>query len=113
MDTDYSSLHTKWMRALVNDCSALLYGQRFFAHEQSLFQCSRTFLMTSGRRQPQDDLETVIDQPLERGQSTNHSNPDRQTVPETFESDIAVDPRHGFSSALAGYDIGQPTVVSR
>lgn len=69
--------------------------------------------MTSGRRQPQDDLETVIDQPLERGQSTNHSNPDWQTVPETFESDIAVDPRHGFPSALAGYDIGQPTVVSR
>lgn len=60
--------------------------------------------MTPGRRQPQDDLEAVIDQPLERGQGSNHADPDRQTVPETFESDVAVDSRHGFSCALASYD---------
>lgn len=60
--------------------------------------------MTSSRRQTQGDLETVIDQPLERGQRSNHSDPDGQTVPETFESDIAVDPRHGFASALTSYE---------
>ena len=59
--------------------------------------------MTSSRRQTQGDLETVIDQPLERGQRSNHSDPDWQTVPETFESNIAVDSRHGLSSALASY----------
>ena len=59
--------------------------------------------MTSSRRQTQGDLETVIDQPLERGQRSNHSDPDWQTVPETFESNIAVDSRHSLSSALASY----------
>ena len=33
----------------------------------SRFQRSRIFLMTPGRRKPQSDLETVIDEPLKRG----------------------------------------------
>ena len=59
--------------------------------------------MTASRRQAQRDLEAVIDEPLERGERANHGDPDRQAVPEAFESDVTVDPRHGFSRALAGY----------
>ena len=83
--------------------------------------------VTSSRRETQSHLEAVIYQPLEGSQSTNlaqllavellaaivslrglcyHSNSDGQTVPQAFESDVAVDPRHGFSSALAGYELG-------
>ncbi len=61
--------------------------------------------MTPSRGKPQDDFETVIDQPLERSQCSNHANTDGETVPETSESDIAVDSRHGFSSALTSYRI--------
>lgn len=61
--------------------------------------------MTSSRRKAQGDLETVINQPLEGGESSNHANTDGETVPKAPESDIAVDSRHGFSSALAGYRI--------
>ena len=57
--------------------------------------------MTSSRRQPQGNLETVIDEPLERRQGPNHRDSDGQSVPETLESDVAVDPRHGFPGAFA------------
>ncbi len=61
--------------------------------------------MTPSRRKPQGDFETVIDQPLEGSQCSNHANTDGETVPETFESDIAIDSRHGFPSALTSYRI--------
>ena len=46
--------------------------------------------MTSSRRESHSDFETVIDQPLERGQRPNHRNPHWQAVPEACESDVAV-----------------------
>jgi hypothetical protein len=46
-------------------------------------------------------LERIIDKPLERCKSTNHCNSDRQTIPETTESDLAIDPAYRLSSTLS------------
>ena len=59
--------------------------------------------MTSSRRKAQSDFEAVVDQPLERRQGSYHGNSNGQAVPEAFEADVAVDSRHGFPSAFAGY----------
>lgn len=48
------------------------------------------------------DFEGVIDEPLERGQSTNHEDADRKSVPQTTEADLPVDPANSLTSALAG-----------
>jgi hypothetical protein len=47
-------------------------------------------------------LEGVVDEPLESSQSTNHENTDWQSVPQTAETDLAVDSANGLASALAG-----------
>ena len=59
--------------------------------------------MTTSRRQAQGDLEAVVDEPLKGGEGANHGNSHWQAVPEAFETDVAVDPGHGFPRALAGY----------
>ena len=53
--------------------------------------------MTTGSRQSEIHLERIIDEPLEGGQSTDHCDSDRETVPKAGESDVSVDSRHGFS----------------
>lgn len=51
------------------------------------------------------DLEGVVDKPLERSQSTNHEDTDRQSVPKTTETDLAVYPANSLASALASLPI--------
>lgn len=58
-------------------------------------------------------LEAVIDEPLERSQSTDHSNSNRETVPEAPEADIAVDSRHGLAAALTSCHNLISTIPSR
>lgn len=48
--------------------------------------------MTSSRREPHGDLETIIDQPLKCRKRSDHSNPNWQAVPQAPESDVGVDP---------------------
>lgn len=89
----------KWIRVLVNECSALLYG----LSSEPMNSVLSVFLMTTSGRKPQGDLETVIDQPLKRSKRPDHPNANRQAVPQALESNVAVDPRHGFPSALTSY----------
>jgi hypothetical protein len=66
---------------------------------------SVSFIMRSILRRityPEVHLEGVVDEPLERGKSTNHEDSNRQTVPQTAESNLAVDPADSLASALAG-----------
>ena len=58
-------------------------------------------------------LETVIDKPLESGQSTDHADSDGQTVPETSEADVAVDSGHGFAAAFARWGFYHVSLYSR
>lgn len=51
-------------------------------------------------------LERIVDQPLESGQCANHANPHGQTVPQSAETDVAVDPANRRARALAGLAIG-------
>lgn len=62
-------------------------------------------LVTTCGWQSKVDLERIVDQPLERGQSANHEDTGRQTVPETAETDVAVDPRDSGASALPSFAI--------
>ena len=62
--------------------------------------------MASRGGQTERDLEAVVYQPLEGGQSANHDDPDRQAVPEAFEADVAVDPAHCFAGAFARCGFG-------
>lgn len=58
------------------------------------------YLMSSSRRQSEVDLERIVDEPLECGQSTNHGYSDWKAVPETGETDVAINSRHCFSCRL-------------
>lgn len=80
--------------------SAPLYPVR----TSSIYRISNLFhhLVTARGREAQVHLEAIVDEPLERGKSTDHDDTDRQAVPETREADVAVDARHGLSGALAG-----------
>ena len=51
-------------------------------------------------------LERIVDQPLESGQRANHTNPHGQTVPQSTEADVAVDPANRRARALACLAIG-------
>ena len=48
--------------------------------------------MTSSGWEPQGDLETVIDQPLECRKRSDHPNADRQAIPQAPEPNVAIDP---------------------
>ena len=50
--------------------------------------------------------EGNIHHPLQASQSTNHDNPDGETVPETHKSDIGVDAAHGGAESFTGQAIG-------
>lgn len=50
-------------------------------------------------------LERIINEPLERRQSTNHEDPDRQTVPQPTEANLAVYPANRLARALASLAI--------
>lgn len=52
--------------------------------------------------QSKDFVSTAIatGQDKESGKAY-HGDPDGQSVPETFEANVAVNPRHGLSSAFA------------
>jgi len=52
------------------------------------------------------DLETVVDQPLERSQSTDHDNSDGETVPKTRETNVAVDSAHSLGSTFTCLSVG-------
>lgn len=59
-------------------------------------------LVTTSCWQTKGDLERIINQPLECGQGTNHEDTCWKTIPQTAETDIAVDPRNGLPSTFAG-----------
>lgn len=61
--------------------------------------------MTSGCWETEGDLERIVDQPLERSQGTDHEDTCRQSVPQTAETNVAVDPGDSLSSALAGLTV--------
>lgn len=46
-------------------------------------------------------LERIVDQPLESSQSTDHADPHRQTVPQSAEANVAVNPAYRRARALA------------
>lgn len=54
-------------------------------------------------------LEGVVDPPLETGESTNHNDSCSETVPETLETDFAVD----FFNLLASWCVGFSLVEDR
>ena len=58
-------------------------------------------LMASCCGKTQGYLEAIVNEPLESRQSSNHEDPNRQTVPEASEANVAVDACHGFAAALA------------
>jgi hypothetical protein len=62
-------------------------------------------LMPTSSRQSQIDLETIIDQPLERRERTNHKYPDRQPIPEPLESNVAIDAGYSLSGAFTGFAV--------
>jgi hypothetical protein len=45
------------------------------------------------------DFERVVDEPLKRGQSTDHEDRGRQTVPQLTEADPTVYPADGLTRA--------------
>ena len=71
----------------------------------TLFYPTPSNLMSSCSGQPQCYLETIINQPLECCQSSNHYNSDRQTIPKTSKSNISINPRHSLSSSLSSFSI--------
>lgn len=56
-------------------------------------------LRTSGRKSDVG-LERVIEEPLETSESTNHNNTDRETIPETTETNLAVDTANSSTDRL-------------
>lgn len=61
---------------------------------------------TTSGRETHEDLEVVIDHPLQTGKGTNHDNSHWQTVPETLESNVLVDSRSDSTHSLAGLAVG-------
>lgn len=64
----------------------------------------RRSVATSGRK-TKVHLERVVDQPLEGRQSANHTDTHRQTVPQSAETNVGVDPADRRARALAGLTI--------
>src|SRR3954469_335476 len=62
-------------------------------------------LMPPRRRESKTHLERVINEPLKRGQGSDHQDPDRQPIPETRETNTPVDARHRPARALAGFPL--------
>jgi len=46
---------------------------------------------TTSRWQTHEDLEVVVDHPLQTSKSTNHNNSYRQAIPQTAETNITID----------------------
>ena len=61
--------------------------------------------MTAGSRQPERDLERIIDKPLERSKRADHKYARGQPVPQPAEADVAVDAGDGLACALAGFAV--------
>lgn len=51
------------------------------------------------------NLKRIIDEPLECCQSANHEDSNRQPVPQTAESYLAVDPTNRLARTLASFTI--------
>lgn len=81
--------------------SLRLRGLRLIEH-LTLFSADRGHLMTTGGREAKPDLEGIVDEPLERGEGSDHDDSGRKPIPETGEADVAVDSAHGFRGGLAG-----------
>jgi hypothetical protein len=50
-------------------------------------------------------LEGVVNEPLECGQGTNHEDTNRQSVPQTTESNLAVDPADCLTCTLPSFAV--------
>ena len=68
----------------------------------------RLLVVSAGtcRRQAHEDLEGVVNHPLQASECTNHDDTNRETVPETRESDILVDSAHGSTKAFPSLSVG-------
>lgn len=53
-----------------------------------------------------EDLEVVVNHPLQSSESSNHDNSDRQPVPEASESDVFIDTAHRGTESLTGLTTG-------
>lgn len=59
--------------------------------------------MTTSSWKTERNLERIINEPLECCECTDHHYPDRQSVPETRETDVTVDPRHCLACTLSSF----------
>ena len=77
--------------------------------------------MTPRRREAEINLEAIVDKPLKGSlkaesvnrhcscngshwpyQSTDHSDPNRETIPQSCEANVAINPAHRFSCTFTG-----------
>ena len=65
-----------------------------------------TNLMATSSWQTQRHLEAVINQPLECSQRSNHHNSNGQSIPQSHESNIAINPHHCLARTLSCLPVG-------
>lgn len=84
----------------LRECST--YGRR---RTQTLLRYPPHLLLrrrrTPRRRQPHENLEAIVDTPLQRGQRPNHEDPENKTVPQPHEADVFIYPAHSGAEGFA------------